>query len=137
MKENIFVDTSGWLALVNKRDSWHKKAKDIRQKLIEQRCVFWVSDYVIVEIANSLSRLQFRKIAVNLIDSILKSKELTLVRIDSEFFNASWKFYKERQDKEWSLTDCTSFTLMSRYEIKTAFTNDHHFEQAGFRILLK
>ena len=137
MRENIFVDTSAWLALANTNDKWHQKARQIRQNLIEQDCKFWVSEYVIVEIGNSLSRISFRQIATNLIDSIIASKEIKLIHINYALFNESWHLYKERHDKEWSLTDCTSLKIMTKYRIKTAFTNDHHFEQAGFQILLK
>ena len=45
--------------------------------------------------------------------------------------------YLARQDKQWSLTDCTSFVAMQREKITEALTGDHHFEQAGFVILLK
>jgi len=137
VRENIFVDTSAWLALANTNDKWHQKAKQIRQDLISQDCKFWVSEYVIVEIGNSLSKISFRQIAVNLIDSILASKQMKLIHISYDLFNESWLLYKERHDKEWSLTDCTSIKIMTKYRIKTAFTNDHHFEQAGFHILLK
>src|SRR6516162_5359042 len=46
-------------------------------------------------------------------------------------------FFSTRPDKEWSLTDCISFVVMNERGITDAFTNDHHFEQAGFQILLK
>lgn len=45
--------------------------------------------------------------------------------------------YDGRRDKDWSLTDCISFTAMNDRAIIDALTGDHHFEQAGFRALLK
>ena len=45
--------------------------------------------------------------------------------------------YHQHADKEWTLTDCTSFVVMREREITTALTADHHFEQAGFVSLLK
>ncbi len=39
-------------------------------------------------------------------------------------------------DKEWSLTDCISFVVMEERGLIGALTSDHHFEQAGFSVLL-
>jgi predicted nucleic acid-binding protein len=46
-------------------------------------------------------------------------------------------FYAQRPDKEWSLTDCISFVVMTREQITDALTGDRHFEQAGFNAVLK
>jgi len=42
------------------------------------------------------------------------------------------KVFKQHHDKEWNLTDCVSFATMKRHGVKTAFTFDSHFKQAGF-----
>lgn len=44
--------------------------------------------------------------------------------------------YRARPDKEWSLTDCTSFVVMNECGLTDALTGDRHFEQAGFKALL-
>jgi predicted nucleic acid-binding protein len=49
----VFVDTSAWIALINKSDVFHLKAKTIRDVLIKDKRQFFVTDYVVVEIANS------------------------------------------------------------------------------------
>ena len=36
------------------------------------------------------------------------------------------------EDKDFSLVDATSFTIMERLGIDQAFSFDHHFEQFGF-----
>jgi len=54
------------------------------------------------------------------------------VWIDSLIFNDALKILKERQDKKWSFTGCTSFVIMSQLNVKEAFTFDQNFEQAGF-----
>jgi hypothetical protein len=44
--------------------------------------------------------------------------------------------FTDRSDKDWSLTDCLSFIVMERRNIRDALTADHHFEQAGLRAVL-
>lgn len=46
------------------------------------------------------------------------------------------EFYRQRRDKEWSLTDCISFVVMQEEQLTEALTADRHFEQAGFKPLL-
>ena len=45
--------------------------------------------------------------------------------------------FKQMSDKDWSVVDCISMIMAEESDITEIFTNDHHFEQAGFTILLK
>lgn len=137
MKQTVFVGTSAWLALINEADADHSKAKAIRNKLIHSKKSFFITRYVVVEIANFLCKARWRSHAVKLINSIQATEFIEIIEVDKSIFNEAWDMYSTRTDKEWSLTDCASFVVMKRYGIKDAFTNDHHFEQAGFNILLK
>ena len=137
MNHFVFVDTSAWLALINKSDAFHVKAKNIRDILLHDNIQFIVTDYVIVEVANSLSKIPWRSSAIQLINSIQLSENTRVVEINKEIYNEAWGLYSNRTDKEWGLTDCASFVVMNRHAITKAFTNDHHFEQMGFKILLK
>ena len=132
----VFVDTAAWLALVNKTDSLHKQAKTTRNRLLEQGARFVMTDYILVEIANALSRIPFKQTAVNLISSIKESSDIEVVEIDKSAFDEAWELYSSHLDKEWGFTDCTSFVTMKRRKLSEVFTSDHHFEQAGFKILL-
>ena len=136
MNDLVFVDTSAWLALINKSDTFHVKAKNIRDILLRDNIQFIVTDYVIVEVANSLSQIPWRPSAIQLINSIQLSENIRVVEINKEIYNEAWGLYSNRTDKEWGLTDCASFVVMKRYAITVAFTNDHHFEQMGYNILL-
>jgi len=60
-----------------------------------------------------------------------------IVSLSSELLEEAFKLYKKRTDKGWGLTDCTSFIVMKRYGIIDALTTDEHFQQAGFRALLR
>jgi hypothetical protein len=60
-----------------------------------------------------------------------------IVSPSDEQFRRGKELYARRSDKEWSLTDCISFLVMQEHALTEALTADHHFEQAGFAILLK
>ena len=63
--------------------------------------------------------------------------EVRIIAVSGELYNKGWNLYAARMDKGWSLTDCISFVVMSDKSLTDALTGDHHFEQAGFNILLK
>jgi predicted nucleic acid-binding protein len=62
---------------------------------------------------------------------------VTIVPPSRQLFEQGIEFYGRRPDKAWSLTDCISFVVMDEQGIQDALTGDHHFEQAGYRALLK
>ena len=58
------------------------------------------------------------------------------VFLDTNGWLAALELYTRRSDKDWGLIDCGSFVVMGEKGITQAFTNDRHFEQAGFTNLL-
>ena len=57
--------------------------------------------------------------------------------ISGEHYRQAFALYREREDKEWGLTDCLSFVVMNERGLTDALTADDHFRQAGFRALLR
>lgn len=62
---------------------------------------------------------------------------MLIVPPTQELFVRGIDLYARRPDKERGLTDCISFLVMQEQGITHALTADHHFEQAGFTMLLK
>jgi uncharacterized protein len=62
---------------------------------------------------------------------------VTIVPISHDDYLRGFALYRSRLDKDWSLTDCISFLVMEDHGLQEALTVDHHFEQAGFNVLLK
>ena len=60
-----------------------------------------------------------------------------VVSVDSALLRRAIDFYHSRGDKEWGLTDCISFIVMEDNGLTEALTTDEHFQQAGFRALLR
>jgi len=135
--KTVFADTGYWLALLVPTDELHTKATAISVSLGQTRIV--TSQSVLVEFLNQLAGYgaPFRQAAVNAIEAITNSANITVVEQTGKQFQSALLLYRTRLDKNWSLTDCASFLIMRHYRIKEALAFDKHFEQAGFVALLR
>jgi uncharacterized protein len=130
----IFVDASFLLALVNPRDTLCEGAQAWAQAVTEPLVL---TEYVLWEMVNAFSMPQDRPKAHAVIARLRSSPDCELISAYPDLFEAGLQLHAERGDKEWSLTDCTSFIVMRRRGVIRALTHDHHFEQAGFEALLR
>jgi uncharacterized protein len=133
----VFADTSGLVALNNRRDDSYRLAQEKNKQLLHEKCTYITTNYVLDE---SYTLLLFRvshHAAVDFGERIKESSYVRLIHITDAIEEEAWDIFKSFGDKRFSFTDCTSFAVMKQYSIDRAFTNDHHFEQMGFTILLK
>jgi predicted nucleic acid-binding protein len=93
--------------------------------------------WVLTEVANALSASHLRSGFLSLLDDLQSDDEVSIVAPEPETFAQGIDLYRNRPDKNWSLTDCISFVVMKREGITEALTGDRHFEQAGFKALLQ
>jgi len=135
MDRNVFLDTSYAIALVVNNDINHANASALSKKLFQEGTQTITTELILIEIADSLSRISFRHEAIGTTDKLRQLAQV--VEVEKSFLQQAWFLYKNRPDKEWSVTDCYSFIVMEKYSIKQVLTTDKHFEQAGFEILLK
>lgn len=105
---------------------------DLRQ----QKASLLTTEFVLIEVANALSAPAFRTQTIALIDGLRAMSSFSIIPASTTLLAEGWQLYCARPDKEWSLTDCTSFIVMQQENISQAFTSDRHFEQAGFVKLL-
>lgn len=131
----VFVDTAAWIALINIRDALHGRAQSVYNRLVQQRVLLITTDFVLLEVADALSEPFLRPHTIGFLNR-LRQDVMEIVPLSEELLAKGWDFYSRRPDKEWGLTDCTSFVVMQEQGITEAFTSDHHFAQAGFTILL-
>lgn len=130
----IYVDTVYLLAVVNPRDGLHSRALAWSRSTTER---LLVTEYVLCEVVNALSKPIDRPKAHAIVKQFRTAKDCELVMASADLFEAGLQLHAQRTDKEWSLTDCISFVIMTRRGVRQALTSDHHFEQAGFEALLR
>ena len=129
-----FADTSFFVAALNHRDVHHAAAARFLRGYSE---AIVTSHWVLLEVANYFARSTNRAVAAQFIESVLADPKVECVSASVDSFMTGLKLFRDRPDKHWSLTDCVSFEIMKQRAIHQALTTDHHFEQAGFDILLK
>jgi len=132
---NLLMDTSYLVALQNRDDDHHEKARRLERQCIEQGVEIALHWGIVLEVLDGFARLSRRNIAFQLVERF-KSQDYRLFELAPSLCNAAVELYCHRRDKEWGLTDCVSFVLMEQLGIGAALTADRHFVQAGFRALL-
>jgi predicted nucleic acid-binding protein len=134
----LFVDTSGWANLIDISQPYHDLAVQIYHDRRSQKHKIITTNYIICELVALLSsplRIPRNKV-IAFIQSLKKSPYIHIIHIDEMMDAKAWELLTQREDKEWSLVDCSSFIIMKQRRISEALTNDHHFEQAGLIKLL-
>ena len=132
--KRIFVDTSAWDAIADKGDKNHVRALQYRDD-IAGRYILLTSDYILDELFTLLlmnvgyqQTIQFK----SKLDVLIAGNVLEIVWITNDIYDRAWQtFRKFNVDKQWSFTDCTSYTFMKDAAITDVFAFDHHFEQMG------
>lgn len=127
------VDTAFAVSLINASDENHEKA--VKLSLEYERQPVLITDCVLLEIGNSLSR-SYKNEGSLLIEKFLTTDETEIVRLDETLFNKAFELYSNYSDKTWGLVDCVSFVVMRERGITDALTSDQHFVQAGFNALM-
>jgi predicted nucleic acid-binding protein len=130
----VFADTFYFLALLNATDPAHPRAIET-SKAPDQP--FVTTEFVLLELADALSKPPLREEMKAVYVLIENSSSFRVVAASSELLKRGLALYQGRPDKEWQLTDCISFVVMEDQRITDALTGDRHFEQAGFKALLK
>jgi uncharacterized protein len=133
----VFVDTSGWVALKHKGDTFWDAATALHRSLLIAGVHYVTSNFVLDESYTLLVHRAGHHVAVELGEEIRASRLVTVVRIAADWEDEAWQMFKRYADKAFSFTDCTSFVVMRHRGIWEAFTNDHNFEQVGYQRLLR
>ena len=127
----IFVDTSAFLALENRRDIYHSKAINFKDSCFKAGQTLITSDYVLDESYTIIRLRAGHEVAVQFGETLRKSQFIRIEYVTPETIEEAWRLFKAFADHDFSFTDCTSFALMERLHINNAFTFDAHFREYG------
>ncbi|MBA2277077.1 MAG: PIN domain-containing protein [Chloroflexia bacterium] len=128
------MDTSAFFAAANPRDVSHGAARSIQTMLVLSQQQVITSNFVLAETHGLiLSRINAERARRVLREIILGT--VVIERITEEDERRAFAIVTQYVDKDFSFIDATSFAVMERLGIDTAFAFDRHFSQYGFRTL--
>lgn len=126
----VFMDTFAFIAWLNPRDHAYETVgaylADFSGRIV-------TTEWVLVELVDAFSAPVNRELAVNSVRGFRVNPLFDIVPYDSAVYGRGFDLFAARPDKEWSLTDCISFAVMTDRKLTDALTADRHFTQAGFR----
>ncbi|BAY99065.1 hypothetical protein NIES37_30440 [Tolypothrix tenuis PCC 7101] len=137
MKSEVFLDTTFAIALSAPQDKLHRRAVHLAEILETAGTRLVTTQAVMLEIGNLLCKQPFRHGAVTLLNALAADSKVAIVPLSPELYDRAFQLYCDRSEKEWSFVDCVSFIVMQYGGITEALTANEHFQQAGFRALLR
>lgn len=133
----IFLDAPFAIALAARDDRHHATALKLADRIQRERRHLVTTRAVALEIGNALAKARYRVASVALLASTDRDPQVEVVPCSEELYARAFELYQARPDKEWGITDCISFLVMQDRGVIEVLTTDEHFEQAGFRSLLR
>ena len=137
MNHEVFLDTAYAIALSAPSDLLHNRAVTLAEQLEAERTRLITAVAVLLEIGNGLAKMRYRAAAVKLLGALRADPSVVIIPMSDQLLTRAFQLYYDRPDKEWGLTDCVSFIVMKDHAIVEALTADEHFQEAGFRALMR
>ncbi len=133
--ESAYIDSGAWIALALSRDPLHAQAREQWETLKYAGAKLHTSVPVVIETFTFLERNANRDVALAWKDSIYQSGTVKILPCNLKDLERSWEYFRRTDLHKLSAVDATSFVIMERAGIRLAFTFDHHFSVAGFRLV--
>lgn len=125
----IFIDTGAFIALTDADDENHKAAKTLYKNVTEKGTRFVTTNFIVCETLNYLRSRASHNVAVIFRENLKKSGLIKIINIAPVIEDSAFQIFKQYTDKDFSFTNCTSFSIMKSLNIRKVFAFDKHFEQ--------
>ncbi|MBU4374421.1 MAG: PIN domain-containing protein [Euryarchaeota archaeon] len=130
----IFLDTSGLIALSDEKDKNHKRAEAYLRVQVPKGARFVIGKNILSEYIDGVTKRIGKKKAIEELDNILNSKLLVVEPVSEADWDKAIRYFRKYNDQRIDLTDCLSFAIMERLDLKAAFTFDDDFKTHGFAV---
>jgi len=129
----VFLDTVGLVAVWDEADQWHAAAGRAFARIMSERRPFVTTRFILLECGNTAARRPYRN-EVSVLRKTLELRDEIIVLTEPDW-QAAWEAYDRGEAGQAGIVDHVSFQVMRRLGITEAFTNDKHYQAAGFTVL--
>ena len=130
--EDIFVDTSAWVALADRDDNHHKSAASVYPSLLKTYKKLITSNLIVAETYILILKELGHHAALIFLEKLKASPRILKIYSNEQMETEAGEILAKYSDQDFSYTDAVSFVIMKRQEIKKVFCFDKHFVTAGF-----
>ena len=132
---SVFADTSGLYALLFESEESHADVIQVFRDTLTGERPLWTTSYVLVEtIALLQSRVGLEPVRV-FDEHVLPM--LSVEWVSEALHRRGARCVLKENRRRLSLVDCVSFEFMHEMGIEDVLGLDRHFEEAGYRLLVK
>jgi predicted nucleic acid-binding protein len=132
MFEDVFVDSSAWIALADKGDSHHKEAASSYPSIFKNHRNLVTSNLVIAETYIVLLKELTHKAATEFLERIKASPRILRICSNEDIETEAEGILAKYSDQDFSYADAVGFVIMKRQKIRKSFCFDKHFVTVGF-----
>jgi len=133
-REKLFIDTGGWIALIDAGDTFHLSAKSFYLS-IDPSVKRMTSSHVIGETFTWLRYKTGFSVASLFLSVVRQAKlneRLTIVYDGNDLLEQTEQLLADFPDQKLSYVDALSMAIMRREGISKVFGFDHHFNYMKF-----
>jgi predicted nucleic acid-binding protein len=130
----IFLDTSFLISLSDEKDTNHNSAKISLRELVGNGARFVLARNILNEYLDGVTKRISKEKAIEELDNILNSKLLVIEPVTEKDWDKAIIYFRKYKDQQIDLTDCLSFAIMERLEMKNVLTFDNDFKIHGFEL---
>ncbi|MHB8620599.1 MAG: type II toxin-antitoxin system VapC family toxin [Chloroflexota bacterium] len=134
-RQAVFVDTSGWYALLVERDQKHRAAASQFRALAAARRPLVVTNYVAGETYTLLRVRRGADAGLAFLRRLRATPAVSKIRVEEGWEHAAEELLEKYRDHQLSYTDATSFVAMRQLGLSEVMTFDGDFSAAGFQPL--
>ncbi len=134
----IFIDESGWFALLDETNPHHMKMQKAFKEFLEGNHRFYTTNVIVGNVISKLKESQGTREALRIYEIIEEAwlgTYLHVLWIGRRTFRDALKMFAKFPESNFSLFDFANILLMNRRNIRFILTIKKGYDDFGFKIL--